>query len=145
MTSTTSYTASGIGPELGLATQTVQDSGSGLLNLTSTSTYEAPGAGYLRRTGRTLPAGTGSSVAYLPYGGTDAPTTNTCGVSSTVKQAGLPKQTTQADPDGTGGAAPLVRQFVYDTLGRPVGSRADTNVSTAGWTCSRGSIPVAGS
>lgn len=52
-----------------------------------------------------------------------------CGGAAIV---GLASQTTEADPDGTGPAGPIVRQQVYDELGRSKGTRVvgDTN-----WSC----------
>ena len=45
---------------------------------------------------------------------------------------GLASQTTEADPDGTGPAGPIVRQQVYDDLGRTKGTRV---VGDLNWSC----------
>ena len=130
----TQYSKGSIGPEYGLATATIADPGG--LNLTTSTTYEAPSSStFLRRTSRTLPNGSATTVNYAYYGtsGTaDDPVTNTCGITSSTSQAGLLKEVTEADPDGAGGQAPIKRQFVYDQLGRRVGS---TIVGDGYWSC----------
>ncbi|MEI2639416.1 MAG: hypothetical protein V9F03_10520, partial [Microthrixaceae bacterium] len=107
----------------------------GGLNLRTETSYETPGAGFLRRTSRRLPTGAGSQVAYTYYGASEAPIANTCGVAAGVGQGGLLKQVVEADPDGAGPGTPIVREFVYDVMGRQVGSRAGTNVASEPWTC----------
>ncbi|MEI2639406.1 MAG: hypothetical protein V9F03_10470 [Microthrixaceae bacterium] len=105
------------------------------MNLRTETSYEAPGAGFLRRTSKRLPTGVDSQVAYTYYGASEAPISNTCGVTAGVGQGGLLKQVVEADPDGAGPATPIVREFVYDVMGRQVGSRAGTNVTSEPWTC----------
>ncbi len=135
MTSTAGY---GTNPELGLpVTSTVDPTG---LALTTATDYEAPGAGYLRRIKRRLPAGVGSEIASAYYGAAEGPIGAVCGVTAGQKQYGALKQTTAADPDGAGAGQPLVRQYVYDSAGRQVGSRVGYGsgtgaVASAGWVC----------
>jgi hypothetical protein len=105
-------------------------------NLQTIESFESVGTGkFLRRLSRQLPSGTASKVSYVYYTPTGGPVAAVCGVTSTTKQLGLLKQTTQADPDGTGADKPLVRQYVYDAKGRLAGYRASTNVTTEPWTC----------
>ncbi|MGI8686072.1 MAG: PA14 domain-containing protein [Acidimicrobiales bacterium] len=112
-------------PEYGLATATVVDPSG--LNLRSTTTYEAPGTGYLRRTERTLPKGAATKVAYEYYAATNDPAlANEC---NGIAVAGMLKRSTDATP-ASGGA--IVRQFVYDALHRVVGRRVATD---ARWSC----------
>ena len=67
----------------------------------------------------------GSQVAYTYYGATEGPISNTCGVSAGVGQGGLLKQVVEADPDGAGPGTPIVREFVYDVMGRQVAGSSD--------------------
>ncbi|MBW3616043.1 MAG: hypothetical protein KY439_12165, partial [Actinobacteria bacterium] len=113
-------------PENGLATSTTTDPAG--LNLTSTTTYEAPGAGYLRRTGRSLPAGNAWTYAY--YGNTES-RANPCASSVSANQAGMARTTTGPDPDGTGPEVARVKEAVYDAAGRVVASR----VGSGAWAC----------
>lgn len=115
-------------PETGVPTATVIDPDG--LALRSTVSYELPGAGYLRRTSRTLPKGAATTVTYAYYGDTEA-ATNPC-TGSSAGQAGLLKSATSADPDGAGPQGPIVREFRYDAAGRVVATRVagDTN-----WRC----------
>jgi YD repeat-containing protein len=119
---TTAYARS----ENGLATSSTVDPGG--LALTSTTTYEAPGTGFLRRTGRTLPAGNAWSDAYYGNAETRA---NPCNTASSANQAGMAKLNTGPDPDGTGPQVPRVEESVYDAAGRVVASR----LGTGAWTC----------
>ncbi|MGH2773498.1 MAG: PA14 domain-containing protein, partial [Actinomycetota bacterium] len=134
-TTSTEYSdvTAGIGPELGLATATVADP-SGLALRTSTG-FEAPGTGFLRRTNKTLPAG--NSTAYQYYGATSGPIAAVCGVASTHVQAGAIKRVTGADPDGAGPQLSRITEFVHDKTGRPVGRRVgdSSSVGSAGWAC----------
>ena len=122
-------------PYLGLVTATTEDHMVGGLNLRTETSFEAPGAGYLRRTSKRLPSGADSQVAYTYYGASEAPVAAVCGVTAGTAQAGLLKQVTQADPDKAGPGTPVVRQFVYDNMGRQIGSRAGTNVGVEPWVC----------
>src|SRR5262249_45744876 len=58
-TTATGYNDNGLDPVFGLATSTTVDPAG--LNLTSTTTYETPGAAYLRPLTQTTPAGTQST------------------------------------------------------------------------------------
>lgn len=73
-------------------------------------------------------------------GAVEGPIGAVCGVTAGQKQYGALKQTTAADPDGAGAGQPLVRQYVYDSAGRQVGSRVGYGsgtgaVASAGWVC----------
>jgi RHS repeat-associated protein len=114
-------------PWLGIATSSSVDPDG--LNLTTTSTYEAPGSGWLRRLTRTLPsAGTASSTSTY-YGDTATLTTSQCGVPTTVPQYGMLKR--QSDPWPASGTFRYT-EYVYDVLGRAVGY--STSAGT-GWAC----------
>jgi YD repeat-containing protein len=124
--------ATHIGPEYGLPTATIADPDG--LALATRSAYEDPTAGgYLRRTGRTLPAGNTWTSSY--YGGTQGPIATVCGVDSATAQAGFLKQRTGPDPTGPDGAR--VEQYVYDATGRVAGQRTGTTatINQAGWAC----------
>jgi YD repeat-containing protein len=132
-TTSTGYTDSttGIGPEFGLPTkQTVDPSG---LNLQTTTTYEAPGAGsFLRRRYTTMPSDggtTGNSQTEDVYYGASEPVTNPCTGGATINQAGRKKYDRAAVPGGPD--ARLQRETVYDTAGRSVATR----IANEAWTC----------
>lgn len=124
----------GSNPELGLLQSATVDSTG--LNYTSSSTYEAPGAGsFLRQTSKTLPGGTTTTYAY--YGAIDtADNPCTTGTTENYKQAGLAKLKTEPDPDGTGPLTGRISEVVYDDAGRVVAQRmtGSSNVSDP-WTC----------
>lgn len=111
-------------PEYGLATATAVDPAG--LNLRSTTTYEVPGAGFHRRTERTLPKGSATKVAYEYYSATDPTPTNQCSGTALV---GMLKRSTDATP-ATGGA--IQREVVYDSSHRVVGRRVATDPR---WSC----------
>jgi RHS repeat-associated protein len=124
-------------PFLGLVASTVQDPGG--LALTSTSSFEAPGAvgGYLRRTAKTLPSGAGSQVAYQHYGASETRDNPCTPANDPAPQAGMERgSTSAAAADGSR----IVSEAVYDLSGRVVASRSGSVSSgvTAweGWTCS---------
>ncbi|MGY4644221.1 PA14 domain-containing protein [Cellulomonas sp. URHB0016] len=134
----------GASPWLGQPVTTTEDPGG--LALTTATTYEAAGAGFLRRTGRFLPAATVAAVTagrtvptvaddgprgtrYVYWGDKEALSAATCGVAAGTSQAGLLKSATE--PTAADGTA-IVTSFVYDTWGRAVGSKR----GDAGWTCS---------
>jgi RHS repeat-associated protein len=130
---TTNY---GSNPELGLAQSTTVDPTG--LNLTTSNTYETPGAtgSYLRQTAKYLP-GANTSVAstatqYDYYGATET-RDNPCttGTTEVYKQAGMLKTKTEADPDGTGSQSGRVTETIYDDAGRVVATRYNSD----GWTC----------
>ena len=85
---------------------------------------------YLRRTARTLPAGGTTTYAY--YGPTETADDPCTAGTQTINQGGQLKTSTDPDPDGTGGTAPIVREQHYDPAGRVVASRI---VGDTGWTC----------
>lgn len=119
---------------LGIPRVRTEDPGG--LNLQTIETYETPGVGkFLRRLSRRLPSGAGSLVTYSHYTPTEGPIAAVCGVAAGTAQLGFAKQTTQADPDGAGPATAIVRQYVYDSKGRPAGYRASSDVSSEPWTC----------
>jgi RHS repeat-associated protein len=107
-------------------------------NLDETYTYEAPSSTtFLRRTSRTLPAGSGSAIAYSYRNGTaDDPCT---AGTQTVAQAGRAWRTLAADPDGAGAQQPILRETFYDDAGRPrasaTGLKSAVEAGTAPWTC----------
>ncbi|MGH9281450.1 MAG: PA14 domain-containing protein, partial [Acidimicrobiales bacterium] len=119
-------------PEYGLATATVVDPGG--LNLRSTTTYEAPGAGYLRRTWRALPKannteGNDNKVTYEYYRALDDPApANECNGIAVV---GMLKRSTDATP-ATGPDTAVKREVVYDASHRVVGQRV---VGDPRWSC----------
>jgi len=114
-------------PAYGLATTTTVDSSE--LNLQASATYEVPGSGYLRQTGRTLPGGTSTSYNY--YGANDL-VDNPCTPSSDpVKQAGFLKGKVDPDPDSTGPQSSKTTETIYNASGRVVAMRVNNDP----WTC----------
>jgi RHS repeat-associated protein len=113
----TQYGNATIGPELGLPTATITDPGG--LALTTRTSYEAPGTGFLRRTATTLPSNASTSYAY--YGGTDGPLATACGVPAGTPQGGLLE--TETDPSPGGAGQPRARQFIYTASGLQAGVR----------------------
>ena len=155
--------AAALKPDLGLVTSTVQEDGKttstsyanpilGLatasnldpsgVNLSTTTTYEAPGAGsYLRRTSRALPAAAASSLeplTYTHFGATETAPSVACagtGVSvASVSQRGLPKTSRMADPNTHGGSGGIVRQQVHNSTGTVVATRVSTDSE---WSCTQ--------
>ena len=124
-TTTTNY---GAAPELGLPrSKTLDPAG---LNLTSTLAYEAPGNGFLRQTGKTLPGGTTTSYSY--YAATDTAVDNPCTpASEAYNQGGQLKLKTEADPDGFGPQTGRTIQTIYDDAGKIVATRINQDP----WTC----------
>jgi RHS repeat-associated protein len=130
---TTSYSNSAIDPAFGLPTATTTGAGTSA-PLTTTTTYEAPGAGsFLRRSATILPAGNQTSYSY--YTGTGGPVAAACGVTASTPQGGELEQQTNPAPGGSGQAR--VQQFIYDAAGRPAGVRVGTagDISTASFQC----------
>lgn len=134
--STTNY---GSNPELGLAQSTTLNPSPGL-NLTGTSAYETQGAtgSYLRQLSKTLPGGGTTSYAYYS---TSESRQNPCDTSKTYLQAGMLKFKYSADPENDplysspGVINPAytgrVTETVYDSAGRTVATRYNTDA----WTC----------
>ena len=119
----TSYTGGGLDPAYGLATASTD--GAGAAGLTETTTYEAPGTGFLRRVAKTMPGGAVSTDAYYAVGETRA---NPCVAgSAAVDQGGMVRS--HRDPTPAVGD-PVVSEVVYDTRGRVVASE-----TAGGWTC----------
>ena len=127
-TVTTNY---GSNPELGFASSsTVDPSG---LNLTSTSSYESIGTGFLRQTSANLPGSPSSdpTFSYTYYGATET-RDNPCttGTTETYRQAGMLKLKTEASPDN-GTTTGRTTEYIYDDAGRVVASRRNSDA----WTC----------
>jgi large repetitive protein len=124
---TSQTTATGYAtPWLGLPTTSTEDPGG--LGLTTTTQYEAPGNGYLRRTNRYLPAATaggkldGTGTTYTYWGPDEVlPAADAaCGVLAGTVQSGLLKTSTDPTP-GTGSA--VTTWYIYDRWGRTAGTK----------------------
>ncbi len=111
-------------PWLGAVTSSTIDPDG--LALTTASTYETPGSGWLRRLTRTMPSGAPSTSTSTYWGDTEALSTEICGVPEGTKQYGFLKSSTSAAP------ASVVTEFVYDLWGRTVGTKRSGD---AAWTC----------
>lgn len=115
----TRYTDGGQDPYYGVVTATVNDP-TGLAH-TESYTYEPIAAGnLLRRLTRTLPGGNSYSYGHYAVGATATACSVTAG-----NQAGLMKTRTSPAP------ASIVDETVYDSLGRPAGTRTGSDP----WTC----------
>ncbi|WP_432832451.1 PA14 domain-containing protein [Dactylosporangium sp. CA-092794] len=119
--SATRYT--GLDPAYGQATSIVADPAG--LGLTQGFGFEPVGNGYLRKTSRTLPAGTQTGYSY--YGDGEARANPCVTGSPSVNQGGLAKLTAGTTP-ATGPAR--VDEQVYDAAGRVV-AKATANQ----WSC----------
>jgi RHS repeat-associated protein len=124
ITTTSNY---GSNPEYGLLNSTTEDAGG--LSLTTTFGYEAPGAGFLRQTSKTLPGG--NSYTYQHYGATETRANPCVTGSPAVSQAGFVKGKNDPDPDGSGSLTSRTQEMVYDTSGRIVATRYNADP----WTC----------
>ncbi|HET7302106.1 MAG TPA: PA14 domain-containing protein, partial [Candidatus Saccharimonadales bacterium] len=125
VTTTTNY---GSSPELGLAQSTTLDPTG--LNLTTSSTYEAPGSStYLRQLSKTLPGG--STTSYDYYGATETRDNPCTSDVEAYRQAGQLKLKTEADPDGAGSQSGRSTETIYDDAGRVVATRINSDA----WTC----------
>jgi len=132
ITTTTSYTNSTLGAQYGLPTSITVGAGSSTA-LTTTTTYETPGAGsYLRKTSSTLPAGNTTTYAY--YTGTGGPVAAACGVTASTPQGGQLEQENAPDP---GGGQARVQQLIYNAAGQQAGIRIGTpgDIAAAPWQC----------
>ncbi|WP_158864170.1 PA14 domain-containing protein [Leifsonia sp. AG29] len=112
-------------------------------NLTTVTTSESPGNGYLRQTSSQKPAGAATATNTAYYGGTSIAnptptisygtalniTTPVCGVPVTTPQDGLAMSVTGPAP-ATGTA--LVTKYVYDIMGRVAGTLAPGDTT---WAC----------
>ncbi|MFT3799290.1 PA14 domain-containing protein [Microbacterium sp.] len=120
-------------PWLGQATASTVDP-AGLAVKTAVR-YEQPGAsGWLRRLGRTLPAGTttGASATaetVTAYYSDTATAPNVCDIPAGTRQFGFVKSITGPTP-ATG--SPVVTEFAYDTWGRTVGTKVSGDTE---WSC----------
>ncbi|OJX75377.1 MAG: hypothetical protein BGO91_18960 [Leifsonia sp. 71-9] len=131
-----SKTTTGYGttPWLGMATTTTAVGTTA--PLTTTNTYEAFGtAGYLRQLSQTLPAGnTAVSNTYYTELGGYADQVNSgvavCELAATTPQFGRLMSATGPSP-ATG--VPITTSYVYDLLGRVVGSKKTGDTK---WSCS---------
>lgn len=140
-----SYTdpAAGLDPSDGLLVSTTQVVGGGAPDLVTSSTYEPDSetVGWRRQLTRSLPSGSASTVSYDYYADAGDPVANSCGVGAGTSQAGRPRSTTAADPDGAGPERAIKRWYVYDTAGRTRGlltTTADVAAGTLGsqsWVC----------
>lgn len=109
-----------------LAESTLDPTG---LALTSKSSYEAQGVGYLRQISKTLPGGTTTNYAY--YGATEALDNPCTAVSDPASQAGRLKLRTDPDPDGSGPQKSRTTENIYDSEGNVVAARVNQDA----WTC----------
>ncbi|HEU4967198.1 MAG TPA: PA14 domain-containing protein, partial [Candidatus Saccharimonadales bacterium] len=113
-------------PELGLAQgATVDPTG---LSLSSSTSYETPGTGYLRPTSQTSPDGSTTANSY--YGAADTSVNPCVQNSSAAYQAGMLKTVTNPSPDG--GTTPgIAATNIYDDAGNIVA----TETNSDGWVC----------
>ncbi|MFM9876579.1 MAG: PA14 domain-containing protein, partial [Rhodoglobus sp.] len=121
-------------PWLGAATASIIDPSG--LNLRTETTYEAPGSAWLRRLTKRMPAAVAASQSaatagstFTHWGDKEQLGSVICGLPSTTPQSGFLKQSTGPTP-ATGSA--VVTQFVYDVLGRTVGTK---RTGDSAWTC----------
>lgn len=117
----TRYHDNGLDPVFGLVTGTVRDPRGA--DLRTGSVIEAPGAGYLRTTGKTMP--NGERFTYAFYGATETRANPCVAGSPAVNQGGLNRSTTT--PGGT-----RTDEQVYDGSGRVVakGTSGDWECTT---------------
>lgn len=125
-TSTTNY---GSRPEYGLAQSATLDPAG--LNLTSSSSYEEPGVGYLRQTDKSLPGSSTPTFSYSYYGAQETADNPCTPETEAYRQAGRMKLKTEADPDAAGTQQAITHQTIYDAAGREVASRINGDP----WTC----------
>ncbi|WP_309114773.1 PA14 domain-containing protein [Saccharothrix sp.] len=115
----TSYTDNGVDAGYGLATST-QSAG-----LTTRTSYEAPGVGYLRNTGKTMPTGAQATTVF--YGDTEARDNPCTPEVESINQGGLGKLTRLPVP--ASGTARDDEQ-IFDPSGRIVAKG-----TSGSWTC----------
>lgn len=123
-------------PWLGAVTSSTIDPGVGGLNLKTDTTYESPGSAWLRRLTKRLPAAVAQSqsaatsgTTFTYWGDKEQLGSVVCGLPATTPQSGLLKQSTGPAP-AVGSA--VVTQFVYDLMGRTVGTKRSGDTT---WTC----------
>jgi RHS repeat-associated protein len=114
-------------PWLGAVTSSTIDPDG--LALTTSSTYEAPGSGWLRKLTRTMPSGAPATTTSTYWGDSEATTAEICGLPSGTKQYGFLKSTTTATP---GSGAGIITEYVYDLFGRTVATKRSGD---ADWSC----------
>ena len=114
-------------PWLGAVTSSTVDPDG--LALTTSTAYEAPGTGWLRRETRTMPSGAPSTTTSAYWGDDEALTTAVCDLPAGTRQYGFLKSTTLPTP-AVGGA--VVTEFVYDEFGRTVGTK---RTGDSDWSC----------
>ncbi len=99
------------------------------LNYESKAEYEAPGAGLLRQTSKTLPGG--AKTTYLHYGREDTMDNPCTTAVEAYHQAGRPKGKTEPDPDGAGPLQGRKSETIYNESGDVVA----THYNNDDWTC----------
>ncbi|WP_245782337.1 PA14 domain-containing protein [Actinokineospora terrae] len=119
-TATTNYGENGLDPTYGLATSGTSG------GLTTSSGFETPGVGYLRKTSKTMPSG--AQVTYQHYGDTETRDDPCTPGDNQVNQGGMVKKSTSTTP--ATGVARSVEQ-VFDASGRVVASAISGD-----WACS---------
>jgi RHS repeat-associated protein len=131
LTTSTEYDSSRLW--LGLATASAVDPDG--LNLKTATTYETGAGSWLRRTSRIMPAGVAQSQSatvagtrYDYWGDKEALGSVICGLSATTPQSGLVHVITSPVPS-TG--TTVQTRYIYDRMGRTVGTRYNTDP----WTC----------
>ncbi|WP_144785580.1 PA14 domain-containing protein, partial [Microbacterium sp. BH-3-3-3] len=131
ITTATAYTD----PVVGQATVNTVDPGG--LNLKSTAAYESlNGSGWLRQKSKALPAAAASgsitdakSTTRAYFGDLEQLAADTCGVLAGTRQFGMLKSSTGPTP--ASGTA-ITTSYVYDVMGRTVGSRITGDQD---WSC----------
>ncbi|OXM58670.1 hypothetical protein CFP71_01715 [Amycolatopsis thailandensis] len=120
---TTKFGENGLDPAYGLATSGSANPAG--LKVAGAVSYETPGTGYLRKTGKTMP--TGAKTGYAYYGDAES-RVNPCDPGSTaVNQGGMPKLATSTT---TAAGSARVDEQVYDASGRVV-----AEATGGAWTC----------
>lgn len=124
-----SVTNYGSRPEYGQAQNTTVDPEG--LNLSVSSSFEAPGEGYLRPTSKTLPGSIEPTTSYDYYASNETRDNPCTPETEAYRQAGRMKIKIEADPDGVGTATAITQETIYDDLGRKVAGRTNNDP----WTC----------
>lgn len=123
ITSTTQYS----NPAYGTVGSTILDPGG--LSYVAQATYEAPGAGFLRQTSKTLPGG--AKTTYSHWSATDTADNPCTTATETYHQAGRPKGKAEPDPDGVGPLSGRTSETIYNESGDVVATRYNND----NWTC----------
>ena len=125
----TGYTGGSVSPVFGLPSATTTETSPA--NLVESYTHETT---YLRRTSRTLPGGTGTTVQYVHTNGTR---NSPCDSATSVAQAGRQTRSISATSGASGDA--ITYDTYYDAKGRTQGTTsgryADVNAGSTSWTC----------